>query len=106
MNRGPLPLIPFVGNNAPHPGQCCAKCKFFTIILPPQEAARMGAQPMTLCRRYPPQLQLAAVPAPMPKGVLPKPGDPMPMGFQNQCSFPPVAPEAWCGEYEYDPKKD
>lgn len=81
------------------PAECCAKCRFFMTVAAPGP----GTPDATICRRFPPVLTLLAVPAPLPIGMIPREGQPVPMTFANQNLFAAVAPGLWCGEFSPAP---
>lgn len=74
------------------PAECCAKCRFFFPLAPES----------MLCRRFPPVMTLLAMPANLPRGVLPSAGQPAPVVFINQSVYAATAPDMWCGEFSAD----
>lgn len=76
----PLIIPASVIRAAPSEGQSCRGCRWHAV-----------EKPDVVCRRYPPQVTVLMVPAPPPRV-----GQLQPMPF---ATFPPVNPDAPCGEW-------
>lgn len=68
--------------------ESCAGCRY-AHELAAQPAAPLGI----VCRRYPPTFFQTAMPVPR------TPANPQGIALGAASSFPPTAPENWCGEW-------
>lgn len=72
----------------------CAQCKHSQVDKHPRPGMPTGR----ICRRYPPTVNSIPVMAP-PDVRNPQGG----LSIANQCIFPTVSDEWWCGEYASAP---
>ncbi len=68
--------------------------------MPLPDDAPDGLEQRLLCRRFPPVLSMIMQPAPLPPGMIPKPGQPIPMMPANHIGQPDTQAEGWCGEWQ------
>lgn len=82
----------------------CATCRFYFLLVAHDHAGRSVQVP--LCRRYPPTMAFTMQPVPLPAGMLPKRGEPLPMQPATVPLFPEVNPDSWCGEFAPAPARE